>query len=260
MSVTHALIEGDIKWPSQLLSMDGKVTLMVLHDSSMFRRPELQLLLDGEEIHTQKFTVSPDLPNRIDLSIPCHFFNKIGTYELRIIGTPGSPPVYKEMAVLKDFPKFSFFFAEREISSLTYDVTAHGQFNPRNICHSGNQLVVVRLERLNNDSGGHWVEVNKSRQHSKFPSEALTVPCQAFDKPGRYRLVTSLEDYLISTSTEINVTKNSIYNIEMSQLKRVNKNELLLSQCSNPANMFDVQYRSPPCANRHKLKVQFCLK
>ena len=224
----------------------------------MFRRPELQLIRDGKKIYSQLFQVSRDLPNRIDLSLACHLFRHKGIYGVKIIATPGGPAVIEETVKLTSYPKFSFSFGESEISTLTHAVTAHGLFNPRSICHSGNQLVVVKLERLNATSKGHWLEVEDQRQHSKFPSEALTVPCSAFDKPGQYRIVTLLEDNHVSTSAEINVTKNSIYRVEMEQLGKNENGELVLNECEKESH-FDVQYRSPPCANNHKLKVNTCL-
>ena len=79
---TNASVEGDIKWPSRLLGEDATLTLTIRGDRRAFRRPELQLYRNNQVIHSQQFTVTNDLPLRLDFHMGCNLFKSKGLYEV----------------------------------------------------------------------------------------------------------------------------------------------------------------------------------
>lgn len=81
-TVAHASIEGNINWPSRLLGEDATLTLTIRGDRRAFRRPALELYRNNEVIHTQQFTVSNDLPLRLDFHLGCSLFKAKGLYEV----------------------------------------------------------------------------------------------------------------------------------------------------------------------------------
>ena len=77
-----AAVEGDIKWPTRLLGEDATLTLTIRGDRRAFRRPELQLYRNNQVIHSQQFTVTNDLPLRLDFHLGCSLFKAKGLYEV----------------------------------------------------------------------------------------------------------------------------------------------------------------------------------
>ena len=76
------LIEGDIRWPTRLLSEDSQLTLTIRGDGRVFRRPKVELLRNKHIIHKEDFFLSKDLPARIEFHFGCDLFKAKGLYEV----------------------------------------------------------------------------------------------------------------------------------------------------------------------------------
>ena len=171
-------------------------------------------------------------------------------FQARVIGTPGTPPVYSNKKLLDKFPDFSLSFSEDEVQSLSREVMVVGMFNQRRMCHQSDRLVTVSVEKLENRQ---WDE-SYPAIYVKFPSDALTIPCQAFNLPGQYRLTTKMDETVISRSKPIQVISDNQYSLTL-ELDMINDNRFELKQCKTAGDYFDVKYISPPCAQGHKLKL-----
>ena len=79
------MIEGDIQWPSHLLSEDAQLSLTVRGDANAFKRPQVVLLRNTKVIYQKGFRVQSDLPARIDFHLPCDLFENKGLYEVIIL-------------------------------------------------------------------------------------------------------------------------------------------------------------------------------
>ena len=249
------------------------MTLTIRGDRRAFRRPALELYRNNEIIHSQQFTVSNDLPLRLDFHLGCSLFKAKGLYEVsqymviiasvniatlqvRVIGTPGTPPVYTTGKKLLDsYPDFNLSFMEDEVEALSREIMVVGMFNKRAICHQSESLIVVKMESI--ESEEELEHQDDFAIYIRFPSDALKIPCSAFNRPGQYRLTAVLDGDVISHSKPLTVLPSTQYALSIKRRTLTNLNRIELDQCRPDGDgYFDVDYVAPPCAANHKLKLE----
>ena len=173
-----------------------------------------------------------------------------------MIGTPGTPPVYTTGKKLLDsYPNFTLSFLEDEVEALSREIMVLGMFNKRAICHQSESLIVVKMESIENEMSTSQPD-DDFAIYIRFPSDALKIPCSAFNRPGQYRLTTMLDGDVISRSKPLTVLPSTQYSLAIKQRNMPSLNRIELDQCKSGDGYFDVDYVAPPCASNHKLKLE----
>lgn len=180
------------------------------------------------------------------------------SFQVRVIGTPGTPPVYTTGKKLLDsFPNFTLSFLEDEVEALSKEIMVLGMFNKRAICHQSESLIVVKMESIEQEETSVARKFDDFAIYIRFPSDALKIPCSAFNRPGQYRLTTVLDGDVISRSKPLTVLPSTQYALSVKHRRLTSLNRIELDQCkSTDDGYFDVDYVSPPCATNHKLKLE----
>ena len=264
-----AQIEGDVTWPSNLLSTDASVKISIAN--AQLKRPELRLFHDNSPVKSHKF-VQTNSEHSVTMNFGCenfiqpgkHMINNLkltfrlsGEYSVRLYDYSGGPVMYEEKKVIGSYPEYGITFAQPEVSALTGDVMALGSYRLRDLCSSKKFTLSVALER-SPETVDSWSEVANAREIYAFPTETLTVSCGKMDLPGRYRIRTDILDERdravgnVVYSDVLKVNDNDIYELE---IPSVDADTGILRKCDR-GDEFLVNYRSPPCANNHRIRVR----